>query len=174
MSFDLNSSLVLLERTPGVLETLLGGLAPTWTHQNEGADTWSPYDVLGHLIHGERTDWMARMDIILNDEGDKRFVPFDRFAQFRESEGKSLGELLREFREVRTANVAHVRSLNLDDRALDKTGIHPTFGEVTLRQLLSTWTVHDLDHLVQISRVMAKQLKTDVGPWVAFLRIVRD
>jgi hypothetical protein len=178
MPFDLARSLELLERTPGVLEALLGGLPADWTYQNEGPDTWSPYDVLGHLIHGERTDWMARMDIILrdvrHDGDDKRFVPFDRFAQFRESEGKSVGDLLREFREVRLANVAHVRRLKLDDRALDKTGIHPVFGEVTLRQLLSTWTVHDLDHLMQISRVMAKQLKADVGPWVAFLRIVRD
>ena len=174
MPFDLNSSLALLERTPGVLEALLGGLPADWTHQNEGPDTWSPYDVLGHLIHGERTDWMARMDIILRDGGDRRFVPFDRFAQFRESEGKSLGELLREFREVRTANVAYVRSRKLDDHALDKTGIHPTFGEVTLRQLLSTWTVHDLDHLMQISRVMGKQLKEDVGPWVEYLRVARS
>jgi hypothetical protein len=174
MAFDLEASLALLERTPDLLDAWLATLPSGWTQVNEGPDTWSPYDVVGHLIHGERTDWIARMEVILRDGGDKRFVPFDRFAQFRESEGKSLTELLREFREVRMANVAYVRSLRLDEGALGKTGIHPTFGEVTLGQLLSTWTVHDLDHVMQIARVMAKQLKTEVGPWVAFLRIVRE
>jgi hypothetical protein len=171
--FDLERSLELLERTPAVLHAWLAGLSPDWTTGNEGPETWSPYDVVGHLIHGERTDWMTRLDIILSDRVDKTFTPFDRFAQFRESEGKSLGALLHEFAEVRAANLARVRALALTDADLDRTGIHPTFGLVTARQLLATWAAHDLDHVMQIARVMAKQIDGDVGPWVQFLRILR-
>ena len=174
MTFDLAKCLELLERTPAVLDTMLSGLSEDWTHHNEGGETWSPYDVIGHLIHGERTDWMARLDIILSDGPNKTFVPFDRFAQFEESRGKSLADLLREFRDVRSANLARLRSLGLSDADFDRTGIHPKFGTVTLRQLLSTWTVHDLDHVIQISRVMAKQIGTETGPWVEYLRIIRD
>jgi hypothetical protein len=174
MTFDLDKYLEVLERTPAVLETLLAGLSPEWITGNEGPDTWSPYDVVGHLIHGERTDWMARLDIILSDREDKRFVPFDRFAQFRESQGKSLADLLREFRDERSANVARVRALQLTAADLDRTGTHPRFGTVTARQLLSTWAAHDLDHIMQISRVMASQIGTEVGPWVEYMRILRD
>ena len=174
MAFDLNRCLEILERTPRTLEVLLLELSAEWTMNNEGPDTWSPYDVVGHLIHGERTDWMARLDIILGDGPDKTFATFDRLAQFRESKGKPLATLLAEFHEVRTANLAKVRALHLTDAALDRTGTHPKFGTVTLRQLLATWTAHDLDHLMQIARVMGKQLKADVGPWVESLRIVRD
>lgn len=174
MRFDLDTSIALLERTPGVLRTLLSGLPDPWIIGTEGPDTWSPYDVVGHLIHGERTDWMARLDIILGDGPDKRFVPFDRFAQFHESRGKSLGMLLDEFAAVRAGNLARLRALNLTEADLDRTGTHPKFGRVTARQLLSTWTVHDLDHLMQISRVMAVQLREEVGPWIEYLRVVRE
>lgn len=169
--FTVERGLEVLERTPAVLRALLDGLAPEWIAATEGPDTWSPYDVVGHLIHGERTDWMARADIILGGGG--TFAKFDRFAQFRESEGKSLAQLLDEFEEVRRANLERLRALNLTDTELAKTGTHPAFGRVTLRQLLSTWVAHDLDHLMQISRVMGKQLKEDVGPWEEYLRVVR-
>ena len=170
--FTVELGLEILERTPSVLRAWLGGLSAEWLAANEGPDTWNPYDVVGHLIHGERTDWMARADIILGGGG--TFATFDRFAQFRESEGKSLAQLLDEFAEVRRANVARIRSLAVTDADLEKTGTHPKFGTVTLRQLLSTWAAHDLDHLMQISRVMGKQLKEDVGPWTEFLRVVRS
>lgn len=173
MNFSVTRSIEILERTPYVLEVLLRDLSPFWTDQNEGPDTWSPYDVIGHLIHGDRTDYINRLQIIMSNSDQRQFTPFDRFAQFRESQGKSLAELLTEFKTVRSANVAILRSLNLSDDDLKKTGIHPVFGEVTLAQLLSTWTVHDLDHISQISRVMAKQYHDDVGPWVAYLRILK-
>ena len=174
MTFTLTRAIELLERTPAVLERLLDGLPEEWTHGNEGPDTWSPYDVLGHLIHGERTDWMSRLEIILSDGPDKRFVPFDRFAQFEESRGKTLHDLLQEFTAVRAASLTRLRALDLQPADFDRTGIHPKFGTVTLGQLLATWTVHDLDHVMQISRVMARQVGPAVGPWVEYLRIVRD
>lgn len=173
MNFSVVRSIELLERTPYVLEVLLRDLSPFWVENNEGPDTWSPYDVMGHLIHGDRTDWIARLRIILSDGDQRTFATFDRFAQFQESKGKSLADLLGEFKTVRAANVATLRSLNLSDDDLKKTGIHPVFGEVTLAQLLSTWTVHDLDHISQISRVMAKQYLEDVGPWTAYMRILK-
>ena len=171
MKFDLNKSIEILTNTPGVLESLLDGLSDEWLHSNEGMDTWSPYDIMGHLIHGERTDWMERMDIILNRD-DKHFRPFDRFAQFTESEGKSLSDLLVEFRELREKNLEALKKIDLTEDKLNKIGIHPKFGEVTLKQLLSTWTVHDLNHLAQISRVMAKQYKEEIGPWVEYLPVL--
>ena len=166
--------LEVLERTPAVLEALLGHLSDHWTKGTEGPGTWSPFDVVGHLIHGERTDWIPRMEIILSDRADRAFVPFNRFAQFRDSEGKSLGDLLAEFRTLRASNLAHLRGRNLSDADLERTGTHPAFGTVTLRQLLATWTAHDLDHLMQISRVMAKQIGSDVGPWVEYLKVLRS
>ena len=172
MTFDLDKHLEVLERTPVVLDAWLTGLSANWITGTEGPGTWSPYDVVGHLLHGERTDWMPRLDIILADRDDRRFTPFDRFAQFRDSEGKSLADLLEEFREARAANVARLRSLRLTATDLDRTGIHPKFGEVTARQLLATWAAHDLDHLMQISRVLAHQIGTAVGPWVEFLRVL--
>jgi len=170
--FTVELGLEILERTPAVLRAWLSGLSPEWLAANEGPDTWNPYDVVGHLIHGERTDWMTRADIILGGGG--TFATFDRLAQFRESEGKTLAQLLDEFAAVRRANVARLRSLSLTDADLEKTGTHPKFGTVTLRQLLSTWAAHDLDHLMQISRVMGKQLTQDVGPWTEYLRVARS
>ena len=174
MAFNLDHSIPVLERTPAVLRAWLSGLDDEWTRRNEGGDTWSPYDVVGHLIHGEHTDWMPRLRIILGDGPDKRFPPFDRFAQFRESEGKSLAGLLDEFAAARARSLRDLRALTLTDADLDRTGIHPKFGTVTARQLLATWVAHDLDHVMQISRVMAHQIGAEVGPWVEFLRVVRD
>lgn len=162
----------VLERTPAVLKSLLENLSQEWTESNEGEDTWSAYDIVGHLIHGESTDWIERTKIILSDSSDKKFKPFDRFAQFEESKGKSLSDLLIEFENLRMQNIAILKSLNLSDKDLIKKGIHPVFGEVTLSQLLSTWVVHDLNHIAQIARVMAKQYKTEVGPWIEYLRIL--
>ena len=171
--FDLNKSFELLERTPTVIENLLAGLSDEWVYNNEGGETFSPYDVVGHLLHGETTDWVARTNKILSDT-DKDFAVFNRFAMYEESKGKSLNELLTEFKDVRKKNIGFIKSLNVSEEMLDKKGIHPKFGEVTLRQLLSTWMVHDLGHIGQIVRVMAKQYKENVGPWVEYLRILKD
>jgi hypothetical protein len=173
MHYSLSKSLEILERTPLVLELMLTGLSKEWTHSNEGDDTWSAYDVVGHLIHGEKTDWMGRTKMIL--AGDKNAFPvFDRFAMFEESKGKTLNDLIHEFKDIRKKNIEFIRNLNPDENMLDKKGIHPKFGEVTLRQLLSTWTAHDLGHIGQIVRVMAKQYKDEAGPWVEYLRILRS
>ena len=172
MDFDLNNTFRILERTPGVLHDLLSGLPEDWTANNEGEGTWSPYDIVGHLIHGEHTDWMGRLDVILNKEN-KHFVPFNRTAMFTESEGKSLEQLLDEFAALRKINLEKLRSLQLTDNDLNKTGIHPAFVEVTLGQLLSTWTVHDLTHIAQITRVMAKQYKDAIGPWLQYFRVLQ-
>jgi hypothetical protein len=174
MSFDLAQGIEILERTPAVLDTLLDGLSAHWTAGTEGPDTWSPYDVVGHLIHGDRTDWLARVELIVSDRADRTFASVDRFAQFHESRGKSLAQLLVEFRAVRAESLARLRALRLTPEDLERTGTHPKFGAVTLSQLLATWVVHDLDHLVQISRVMAKQIGPDVGPWVEFLKVLRQ
>lgn len=172
MKFDPQRTIEILERTPATLKALLSGISEQWYSNNEGGETWSPYDVIGHLVHGERTDWATRMEICLSDGPDKQFAPFDRYAQFHESKGKSLEQLLDEFETARTENLERWNSKNLSPTDYLKTGIHPTFGEVTLAQLLSTWAVHDLNHIAQISRVMAHQYKTEVGPWVEYLRIL--
>lgn len=172
MQFDLNKSLEILERTPLVLEAMLNGLSDEWIKNNEGQETWSPYDILGHLIHGEKTDWIPRIEIILSDKADNPFEPFDRFAQFRESKGKTMKQLLDEFKVLRKQNIEQLRSKDLTQDDFARKGKHPAFGQVTLLQLLSTWVVHDLNHISQISRVIAKQYKTEVGPWVEYLRIL--
>ena len=173
MNFDLAKSIEILERTPEVLIVMLQNIDDDWTSNNEGLETWNVYDIIGHLIEGEKTDWIPRMEIVLSDKPDKTFEPFDRFAQFEISKGKSLKELLEEFKGLRKKNLEHLRSKKLTTKDYEKKGIHPTFGEVTLSQLLSTWTVHDLNHIAQISRVMAKQYKVKVGPWIKFLKILQ-
>ncbi len=172
MEFDLPSSLQILERTPSVFHTLLAGLPNEWTTSNEGGDSWSAYDIIGHLAHGERTDWIPRAELILAQGAHRRFTPYDRFAQFEESKGKTLDDLLREFSEERARNVKILRSWNLTDAQLSLEGEHPAFGAVTLRQLLSTWVVHDLGHIAQTSRVMAKQYTDAIGPWREYLPVV--
>ena len=174
MNFSLSKSIEILERTPDVLIVLLKNISPDWTSNNEGGESWSAYDIVGHLIHGEKTDWIPRMEIILSDIQDKRFELFDRFAQFEDSKGKSLTQLLDEFKSLRQKNIEFLRSSTLTDNDFEKTGIHPAFGEITLSQLLSTWTVHDLNHIAQISRVMAKLYMNDVGPWVEYLKILQS
>lgn len=173
MKFSLFTSLEILERTPGVLNSMLQNISGDWTANNEGEGTWSVYDIIGHLIHGEKTDWIPRIEIILSYKTDKAFEPFDRFAQFENSKGKSLHELLDEFTILRKKNIEQLRSKNITDTDLIKTGVHPAFGNVTLTQLLSTWTVHDLNHISQICRVMAKQYKEEVGVWSAYLGILK-
>ena len=171
MHFDLTHTLLVLERTPGVLDALLGGLAPDWTAGDEGPDTWSPFDVVGHLVDGEESDWMARARIILGQGDDHRFTPFDRFRHLRHQD-QTLEERLDRFATLRRANLAELRGWHLSPEQLDLTGEHPDFGAVTLRQLLATWTVHDLGHLAQIARVMAKQYRDEVGPWEAYLPVL--
>ncbi len=172
MKFSVEKSIEILQRTPGTLDAMLTNVSSEWALRNEGKGTWSAYDIVGHLIHGEKTDWVPRMKIILSKNSDKNFQPFDRNAQFRNSRGKSLEELLKEFRTLRKKNILLLRSMKLTKKKLSQKGIHPTFGEVTLSQLLAAWTVHDLDHLSQISRVLAKQYKVEVGPWREFLKIL--
>jgi hypothetical protein len=174
MNFSLDKSIEILDRTPSVIITLTKDLSSEWTDNNEGGDTWNVFDVIGHLIHGDRTDWIPRTEIILSDSDKKTFEPFDRFAQFETSKGKTLPELLEEFKKIRTSSIDKLKKLQINEGDLGKTGIHPTFGQVTLSQLLSTWVVHDLDHISQISRIMAKQYKELTGPWIEFLKILRQ
>lgn len=172
MEFNLNKSIEILSRTPFVIETLLDGLHDDWIKNNEGPDTWSPYDIVGHLIHGEKTDWMIRTNIILSKHSDKTFAPFDRFAQFENSKGKSLKQLLNEFKQLREENLALLTVKKITNDDLTKKGTHPALGEATLSQLLATWVAHDLGHIAQITRVMAKQYKVAVGPWKQYLPIM--
>ena len=163
-----------LAKTPQVLNSLLRDLPEPWTHATEGADTWSPLEVVGHLIWGELDDWIVRAKIILSDAEDKRFQPFDRLGGKTMIPSKSLRELLTEFQSIRIKNLNTLNGWQLDAKMLERTGIHPEFGEVTLRQLLSTWLTHDYSHIVQIVRVLAKQLKEDAGPWVSYISVLRS
>jgi len=172
MQFTVQKSIEILERTPAVLKTLLSGLSDEWIVNNEGPETFSPYDVIGHLIHGEKTDWTERAKMILEFGASKTFVPWDRFAQYEESKGKSLNQLLDDFDAIRKQNMVWFKSLELTESDLDKKGMHPRLGEVTLKNLLSTWVVHDLTHIAQVTRVMAKQYKEEMGPWPEFFRIL--
>ncbi|HEX8338615.1 MAG TPA: DinB family protein [Pyrinomonadaceae bacterium] len=169
----LEEAAAVLERTPSAVGALLGGVPETWARATEGEGTWSPYDVVGHLVHGELTDWIPRVRHILSGDPGP-FKPFDREAQFRDSAGKSLGELLATFAELRARNLSELRAMNLGESDLRRTGRHPDLGEVTLGQLLATWVVHDLDHVAQIARTMAKVYADAVGPWQAYLSILRD
>lgn len=172
MEFSIDRTIAVLANTPRTLRAQLTNLGETWTHCNEGGETWSAFDIVGHLIHGEKTDWIPRAKIILSDSEEKRFEPYDRFAQFEASKGKTLEELLNEFESLRNANIDELKSWNLSDADFQKKGNHPDFGEVTLKQLLSTWMVHDVGHVAQINRVIAHQYKDEIGPWRAYLPIV--
>ena len=172
MDFSLQQGIPVLERTPRVLREQLESLPAAWTDADEGTDTWSPYVIIGHLNHGERTDWIARARIILAQGENRRFTPYDRFAQFEESKGKSLDTLLGEFAQLRADNLATLASWNLTERHLALEGEHPAFGTVTLRQLLATWVAHDLGHIAQVARVMAKQYRDAVGPWREYLPVM--
>ncbi len=172
MQYDLPDTIALLARTPATLDAFLRNLPESWTRSNEGEKTWSAFDIVGHLIHGERTDWMPRARMILQFGESKPFEPFDRWAQERESQGKSLAQLLDEFTRLRAENLDQLRALNLGQKDLDRRGRHPALGAVTLSQLLAAWVVHDLTHLHQISRVMAHQYREAVGPWSKFLGVL--
>jgi hypothetical protein len=169
----LDTTIALLARTPAALDALLRDLPEAWTRSNEGETTWSAYEVVGHLIHGERTDWMPRTKIILEYGETRPFDPFDRWGHVKEVEGKSLAQLLDEFARIRAANLDELRALKLTVADLEKRGRHPALGVVTLSQLLSTWAAHDLTHLHQISRVMAHQYRDAVGPWTQFLGVMQ-
>ena len=172
MQFVLNTGVEVLRRTPATLRAMLTDLPSEWTAATEGPETWSPYDIVGHLIHGERTDWIPRAKIILAQGVNRRFEPYDRFAQFRESKGKSLVQLLDEFEELRADNLMILRDLRLTDAQMALEGEHPAFGVVTMRQLLATWVAHDLGHIAQVARVMAKQYRDAVGPWRQYLPVL--
>lgn len=173
-NFTLEKSLELLSRTPSVLEAMLLNLSEDWTTIQEGPGTWTPFDVISHLVHLEKTDWLIRVEVILSDGVDKRFAPVNRTVQIDDNAGKSLEQLLLEFKALRLQNIARLKSKDLRETDMSRTGIHPEFGEVTLAQLLSTWTVHDLTHTTQIIRVMAKHYRDDVGPWIKFLSILKS
>lgn len=174
MNFDLELSIQVLERTPATLRALLDGLSESWVRATEGPDTFSPFDVVGHLIDGEETDWIPRARIILAQGPSIRFEPYDRFRHKTRNAGASLRSLLDEFATLRVANLKLLRSWQLTDQQLDLPGEHPRLGRVTLRQLLAGWVPHDLGHLAQIARVMAKQYRDAVGPWVPFLPVLTD
>ena len=174
MSFDLDSSTDVLRRTPATLRALLGGLPELLARGNEGPDTFSPFDVVGHLIDGEETDWMTRARIILSDAADKTFTPYDRFRHRQRNAGRSLDSLLDEFARLRAGNLAEMGAWQLTSSQLELEGTHPTFGPVTLRELIAAWVVHDLGHIAQIARVMAKQYRNQVGPWTPFMPVLTD
>ena len=173
MKFELAEGRLILERTPATLRALLTGLPDRWTRSNEGTNTWSPHEVIAHLINGERTDWIPRVKMILQHGESRAFEAFDRRGHERELQGKSLAQLLDEFARVRAENLLELNSLNLQPADLDRRGRHPAFGPVTLSQLLATWAAHDLTHLHQLSRVMAHQYRQAVGPWSAYLGVLQ-
>ena len=172
MEYRLDQAKAILRRTPATLNALLSDLPDNWVLANEGPETFSPYDVIGHLIEGEEHDWIPRARIILEHGEAKPFEKFDRFAMYEKSKGKSPAELLARFEEVRGESLRQLDDLNLTPELLQKTGTHPALGVVTLSQLLSAWVVHDLGHIRQIVRVMAKQYREEIGPWTAYLSIV--
>lgn len=172
MTHNLNDTVSLLARTPIALNALLRDLPDTWTLRNEGDKTWSAFDVVGHLIHGERADWVPRVKMILEFGETRAFEPFDRWGHEREVKGKSLGQLLDEFARVRAGNLDKLRAFSLRPEDMEKRGRHPALGVVTLSQLLATWPMHDMTHLHQISRIMAHQYRDTVGPWRAYLGVM--
>ncbi len=174
MKFNLQKGISILERTPKVLENYLSGLSKDWTHANEGDGTWSPVEIVAHLILGEKTDWMIRAEIILSDRASKDFVPFDMESHLQYAKAHTIQALLNEFTLLRGENIEKLKAMNLTSDQLKLTGMHSEFGEVPLRELLSTWVAHDLGHISQISRVMAKQYQHEVGPWTKYLGILTN
>lgn len=171
MQFDLEEAVSVLSRTPATLRAILAGVSEPWVKQNEGGESWSPFDVVGHLIDGEETDWIPRARIILSKSG-KPFVPFDRFAHLKKNRGRKLSELLDLFAHKRRENLETLRGFNLKPADMALPGLHPELGAVTLGQLLSTWVVHDLGHIAQVARVMAHQYDGEVGVWKQYLPIL--
>jgi hypothetical protein len=171
--FNLADTIALLSRTPATLNVLLRGMPNIWANSNEGEETWSAFDIVGHLAAGERSDWMPRLRIILENGEARAFDPFDRFAQSRESKGKSLEQLLDEFARLRKESLTALEALNLQPQDLTRRGTHPALGPVTASELLATWAVHDLTHLHQLSRLMAHQYRDAVGPWSVYLGVLQ-
>ena len=174
MNYTVSDAILILERTPVMIASFVKDLPAQWSEVNEGPETWSVYDIIGHLIHGETTDWVNRMEITLRQDENRNFPPFERFAMFEESKGKSLNQLVDEFTAIRKKNIEILKGKNLTEAQLDLKGVHPKFGEVTLRQLLATWVAHDMGHVAQMCRVIAKQYKDESGPWVEYLRILQS
>ena len=174
MEFQLTEAVAILNRTPGALRALLSGLPESWIGANEGPETFSPWDVVGHLIHGEETDWIPRAQIILAEGESQPLTPFDRFGHYQKCQGKPLGELLDTFARLRRQNLETLEQMNLTPEKLALRGTHPALGPVTLAQLLATWAAHDLGHICQIVRVMAKQYAEAVGPWKAYIRVLQQ
>jgi hypothetical protein len=171
-TFVLDDAVALLARTPATLDALLRGLPESWTRRTEGDGTWSAFDVVGHLIHGEETDWLPRVRIVLEHGDSRTFEKFNREAQFEPSAPQTLDARLDRFTALRRENLTQLTALKLTGADLDRTGRHPAFGVVTLRQLLATWVAHDLDHVMQVSRVLGRQYSNEVGPWRAYLRVI--
>jgi len=174
VAFDPVEACAILERTPAILRAWLADLPDAWVRADEGPDTWNAFDVVGHLIDGEETDWIPRARIILAQGVERRFTPYDRFRHERLNAGRPLGELIDRFAALRGDNVATLRGWNLTRAQLALTGEHPEFGAVTLSQLLAAWVAHDLDHVMQMARVMGKRYTAAAGPWVAYLRVLRS
>ncbi len=172
MRFQLDHAIEILARTPAVVRAMLSGLSAPWIRNNYGAETWSPFDVVGHLIHGEKTDWIPRAQIIIDFGPAKIFEPFDRYAQYEASKGKGIVRLLDEFESLRRENLNELRAMNLTEAQLEQEGMHPALGRVTLRQLIATWVVHDLNHIHQIAKSMAHQYRDEVGAWREYLTIL--
>ena len=173
MIFQLNQAIEIIERTPSVLRDMLSGLSKPWVLNNYGHETFSPFDVVGHLIHGEKTDWIPRLKIILEHGESKTFEPFDRYAMYEDSKGKTLAELLDTFETLRKENIETLRAIDLTPGKLALRGTHPELGAVTVEQLLATWVVHDLNHIHQIAKCMAYQYKDAVGPWLPFVSVLK-
>lgn len=172
MNHSLHHTTAILTRTPATLDALLRDLPDEWTMRNEGGDSWTPFGIVGHLIHGEHTDWIPRARRILEHGETRAFEPFDRLGHVKPSEGKSLNVLLDEFADARAASLRELRGLNIQEQDLARRGRHPGLGVVTLSQLLATWAAHDLTHLHQLSRVMAHQYREAVGPWTVYLGVM--
>lgn len=173
MTYRLDEAMAVLERTPAILRAWLADLPEPWLRATEGSGTWCSIDIVGHLIHGERTDWIPRVEHLLSKGEAEPFPPFDREAMFAASKGRSFPELLETFATLRASSLTRLRELRLTEADLDRRGRHPEFGPVTLRQHLATWVAHDLSHLAQIARVMAMRYGEDVGPWKAYLSVLR-
>ncbi|MGB4848565.1 MAG: DinB family protein [Saprospiraceae bacterium] len=174
ISMEVNDVIAIISKTPAVVRELLSGLNEEWLHATEGPDTWSPHDIVAHYIFGEQTDWIPRMHIILSDAADKAFTPFDRNGHFAVGKGRSIESLLNQFEQLRKENIQILLASDISSEDLEKTGIHPAFGPVTLRQLLAAWAVHDMTHIHQLSRVIAKQYLVEVGPWREYMGVLRS
>ena len=174
MNFQLEEAIEILERTPQTLSQLLTGLSNPWISCDEGEDTWNAFDVVGHLIEGEKNNWLPRIKMIVTKGATEPFPPFDRFSQLNQNDGKTMEQLLNEFAEIRRANLKTLRQIINPETDFEQTGVHPEFGIVKLREQISTWVAHDLTHISQIARVLAKRYQDDVGPWKAYLGILNS